>query len=288
MKIVTFDGDHVTPILRQWGIGLNDLGHDWDFYNINHSTISDCSKKDYDIVVCVGLINTQEVEKFKRENPKTKIVYAADCYHAFLSDLRGVISAVVTTQSEAPQFESECETNGFQLLYVPLAADNKTFFRNREEIQWDINFVGQFTHGNRDEHFYLYPLLEKYKCFTGGYNRFIPYGEINKIRNSSLLTINFHVPYQKEKGVRRDCNQTTFSGCLSNSLQIVDHPLAFELYNWNTAYAAKEDWYDTIDFYLNNNAAREEMRERAYEETLKNHLWKHRMSHFISCLNQIS
>lgn len=282
MRISTFDFQflHPTPLIHQMTeLGLDRLGHDCQFLDLAQNSISNC-RPDTDLVITVGDINPREFENFKNKNPRTKIVYFLAEYGEHLNDFKGLVDVLATTQSRNPPFFLRCKEEGFPLVSVPLAADDRTFYKTNSEKCYDINFIGTFAHGgNRSADKYLYPLLDKFNCFVGGFNQFIPYNEINGIRNKSKITINFHVPWQKD--VRVDGNQTMFSANLS-SFQICDHFLAKEIYNGSVVVPDEGEWIDKIEYYLNHKEEREELETAAREQTLVSELWTHRMEKFLT------
>lgn len=296
MRIAVFDtNNHPTPILKEWGYGFLDLGHEVDFYPIEQYTISECINKTYDLIVYVGNINIHEFELVKQHNPNVKIVVAADSIQPHFSQLKDLVEFFITTQHECPSLVNQFKEIGFDLKHVPLAGNNHLFYPMNSEKYHDICFIGTLAHGYRNEDKYLYPFIEKYNFFLAGMKYknfgipFLAYDQSNEIRNKSKININFHYDYQKSGyGIpndRIDLNQSVYNIALSGAFQICDHHLVSELFNNSIIVANSTEWPELIEYYLHNDDERNALAKQSYEIAIEKHTWKARMQEFLNILN---
>jgi len=297
MKIALFDtNNHPTPILREWGFGFRDLYHDVVFYPIEFHNIRSCIGQNYDLIVYVGSMNASDFEEVKKSNPKTVIVCATDSMRDDFDHYKGLIDYFLTTQHKSPALTSFFSDIGFKLLNVPLAGNNHYFYPHNKTEQYDICFIGTLAHGDRNESKYLYPFLNNnsYNFYLAGmsYNGygvpFIPYEQANTIRNSTKVNINFHYDYQIE-GLghipdRVDLNQSVYNIALAGAFQICDHPLVSELFDSSIVVSDKQNWVDTVNYYLHNKEAREQLAMKSYKIAIEKHTWKARMKEFLEMI----
>jgi hypothetical protein len=292
MKIAVFDtNNHPTPILKEWGYGFLDLGHEVDFYATEWHTISACVNKPYDLIVYVGNINVHEFELVKQQNSNVKIVVAADSIQPNFYQLKGLIEFFITTQHSCPSLVKQFADIGFDLKHVPLAGNNHLFYPITTVHQHDICFIGTLAHGYREEDKYLYPFIKKYNFFLAGMQYqnfgvpFLAYDQANDIRNKSKININFHYDYQRlgegTPADRVDLNQSVYNIALSGAFQICDHPLVSELFNDSIIVADSKQWPELIEYYLHHDAERNTLAKRSYDIAIKNHTWKARMAEFL-------
>jgi hypothetical protein len=297
MKIALFDtNNHPTPILKEWGFGFADLGHNVTFFPIEQYPIRVCINQEFDLIVYVGPITPSDFEDIKKTNYKTIIVYATDCYRNEFAQYHGLIDYFITTQHKNDELTNKFHQMNFKLLNVPLAGNNHYFYPHDKNNLYDVCFIGTLAHGDRNERHYLYPLLDNnaYKTYLAGMtyngkgNPFLPYPEANVIRNSSKVNINFHYDYQIEnKGNplgRVDLNQSVYNIALAGAFQVCDHPLAAELFNNAIILANKENWCDVVDYYVHNDNVREELAIKSYEIAIEKHTWKARMKEFLEMI----
>jgi spore maturation protein CgeB len=298
MKIAVFDtNNHPTPILKEWGIGFLDLGHDVDFYPIEHYNITACTNKLYDLIVYVGNMNVHDFELVKQYNPNVRIVCAADSVQLHFHQFVGLIDFFITTQHSSPSLHAAFKQIGFNLHYVPLAGNDHLFYPIDIENKYDICFIGTLAHGYREEDKYLYPFIDKYKFYLAGmqYNNhgisFLPYDQANVIRNSSTININFHYDYQRpNEGTpsdRIDLNQSVYNIALSGAFQICDHTLVADLFDNNIIVDNHTNWPELIEYYIHNHEERNKLAKKAYDIAIKDHTWKARMREFLKLLNTI-
>ena len=298
MKIAVFDTiQHPTPILREWAVGFTDLGHDVDFYAIQHHNITSCLNIPYDLIIYVGNMNPADFDRVKEINPDVKIICAADQILPIYSKFIGLVDFFITTQHECPALTKKFNEIGFALYNIPLAGNEHLFYPLVSDKEYDVCFIGTLGHGYRGEDKYLYPLLDNpnYNCYLAGmryrnYNvPFLPYSEANMIRNRTKVNINFHVSYQHPgQGNpidRVDLNQSVYNIALSGGFQICDHTLAYDLFNGSVILGNVDNWCELVDYYIHNDQERMKLAHRSYEIAKEKHTWKVRMSEFLEILD---
>jgi spore maturation protein CgeB len=297
MKIAVFDTiHHPTPILKEWGIGFTDLGHDVDFYAIQHHTILSCLNIPYDLIVYVGDMNVHHFEQVKLNNLNVKIVCAADSLQSHFVQFKGLVDFFITTQHSCKTLTDSFNDIGIKLYNVPLAGNDHLFYPLELEKELDVCFIGTLGHGYRGEDKYLYPLLDNpnYNCFLAGmtykqYNvPFLEYEKANTIRNLTKVNINFHVAYQHENhgypADRIDLNQSVYNIALSGGFQICDHQLANLLFENSIVLGTEENWNELVDYYIHNDLERNELAYQSRTIALEKHTWKVRMREFLQIL----
>jgi len=295
-KIILCDSTmHPTPILKGWCLGLLDLGHDASFLPIPQYSILDINEE-VDILIYPFITENHipQFETFKKRYPNTKIIGCRDQWDPSYFKLKGIVDFFVAALDDTPSLRKEYKENGFDLYNIPLAGNDKLFFKSNQEKQFDACWIGNLSHGYRSEDKFLYPILDKYKCFLGGItykeykHGFIPYNTHNPIRNQSKINLSFHVPYQKpNRGKfydRVDCNQSVFNIALSGNFQLCDHPLVTDYFKGNVVLGNEDNWLELFEYYINNEKEREELAYNAMIIAKKEHTWKKRMEQFINIL----
>lgn len=297
MRIAVFDtNNHPTPILKEWGYGFIDLGHEVDFYPIEHHTLLSCISKKYDLIVYVGNINVNEFDLVKQHNPNVKIVVAADAIQPKFYQLHGLVDFFITTQHSCPSLVKQFKEIGFDLRHIPLAGNNHLFYPTQSEKYHDICFIGTLAHGYRGEDKYLYPFVDKYNFFLAGMQYknfgvpFLSYDQSNDIRNKSKININFHYDYQRfGEGSpidRIDLNQSVYNIALAGAFQICDHHLVSELFDGSIIVADSAQWPELIEYYIHHDNERNQLAKQSYEIAIEKHTWKARMQEFLEILNE--
>ena len=295
MKIAVFDTiHHPTPILKEWAVGFTDLGHNVDFYAIQHHTVLSCMNIAYDLIVYVGDMNLNQFEQIKQNNPSVKIVCAADSLQPHFAHFNGLVDFFITTQHSCKTLTDSFTNAGLKLYNIPLAGNNHLFYPTNVSPEYDICFIGTLAHGYREEDKYLYPFVEKYKFFLAGMTYkhhgvpFLSYDQANSVRNRSKININFHYDYQRfNEGYptdRIDLNQSVYNIALSGGFQICDHPLVSDIFDNSIIVAPSQEWPELIEYYLNNHEERISLAKKSYEIALEKHTWKARMDEFLKLL----
>lgn len=295
-KIILCDSlMHPTPILKGWCLGLLDLGYNATFLPLPQYSILDINEE-VDILVYPFITEEHipQFEIFKKKYPNTKIIGCRDEWDPSYSKLKGIVDFFVVALEDTPSLKKEYKKNGFDLYNIPLAGNDKLFYKDNHKKKFDACWIGHLSHGYRSEDKFLYPILDKYDCFLGGMtyknyqHGFIPYQNHNLIRNQTKININFHVPYQKpNRGKfydRVDCNQSVFNIALSGNFQLCDHPLVTDYFKGNVVLGDENNWLELFEYYLNNKKERDELAHNAMVIAQKEHTWKKRMEQFINIL----
>jgi spore maturation protein CgeB len=233
----------------------------------------------------------------------------------------GLLSDVffhVVEQSDRRMEGFEKET-GYKYHTIPLAAD-KTLMKSCFSPQYiaDISYVGTYLPEKR-KHFkeQVFPLKNKYDIkiygqdwffhdrFLGWIQRFgqlynIPYlssiqkPKMNlideaKVYSSSKICINIHEDYQKEYG--GDCNERTFKIPLCEGFEITDDVACIRKYfeSGKEIIIAenKTDWFEKIDYYINNPEKKLPIIKSGKERVLKDHTYHNRARQIINIYNEI-
>ncbi len=294
-KIILCDTiNHATPILLEWSLGLQDLGHEVFYLPIpNHSILE--IQEEVDLLVYAGIPGhlLGEFEQFKKNYPNTKIIGASSEWNPDYLKFKGIVDFFVGAIDHCPTTKRLYNLNGFQWYNIPLAANHMLFSKVEMPKIYDTCFIGNLSHGYRGEDRFLYPIFDnpRYNCFLGGmtYGKyqygFVPYPEHNVIRNQTKININFHVPYQKpgmgEFPDRSDCNQSVYNIALSGNFQLCDHPLALEYFEGFVVVGDENNWLELFEYYLHNDQKREEMAYNAQQVCIKKHTWLQRMKEFL-------
>lgn len=288
MRVAALDTiNHATPILRDWLIGFQDLGHETEYFPTEWNTISSCRVKDYDLILTVGAANPSEFEKVKKENSGIKIVHAVDSFRPDLLELKGVIDFLITTQVECPPLVAAYAEHGISLYNVPLAGNDRLFYPLKEKKVYDFSFIGGLSHGGRGLETRFYPYLDR--GFLAGHTYqgygvpFLPHEECNLIRARTKININAHVGYQMQPGIRQDFNQSLINIALSGGFQIVDFPLALEMFSGNVPVTTEENHHETCMYFLEHKEERGEMARKSCE-IAQGMTWKYRMKEFLEIL----
>ena len=295
-NIALFDTiNHPTPILKEWGIGLIDLGYQITYYPIEYHNILACMNNNYDLIIYAGNLDYNNFYEFKNKNPNTIIICAANEYINY-SIYKNIVDFFINIHNSNLKLKNYVNTEGFQLYQIPLAGNDYLFYPINTEIIYDMCFIGTLGHGYRHEDIYLYPLLDdqNLNCFLGGMNyknyktSYIAYEQSNLIRNKSKININFHYDFQKPNTIdsRIDLNQSVFNIALSGRFQLCDHILISTLFDNTIPIIEKENWNEAFYYYLNNQELCDELRLKAYDIAKKKHTWKVRMQEFITILNK--
>lgn len=298
MKVAIFDtGTHPTPIFKEWGVGLSDLDHEVDFYPVQQYSLLSCVGIPYDLILYAGSANLSDLETVRKSQTNCKIVCAADTFRPSYEQFIDLVDFFITTQSSSPSLIKDFNSIGFKIYNIPLAGNDHLFYPTKQTKEYDVCFIGTLGHGYRGEDKYLYPLLDNpsYNCYLAGMSYrnyripFLPYDQANSVRNRTKVNINFHVDYQHEgRGYpldRIDLNQSVYNIALSGGFQICDHELANKLFDGSIILGDVSNWQELVDYYVNNESAREDLAEKSYKIAIEKHTWKVRMSEFLLILN---
>lgn len=298
---------HFIPTGLSWANGFSELGH--KVFHLSPRMFNSIDRElllnklpQVDIIIWFDLITSNE-ELLKIETIKyrcnAKIVIAVGLnYKEKYYDFNKIIDYWVSTTYKHKSQDELFRLNGYDLIHIPLAADNKIFFPISNIKKYDVSFIGQFDntcHGYRRQDEYLFPIIDN-SNLTGYYSGFLykdynfnftHYNDLNDIYNSTNINLNFH--YDEQKGIdgdRIDFNARTFEICLTNQFQLCDHPYINELIPSLYVEQDGNKWKDIVFNFLHYNELRVEIANKAYSEVINNHLWKHRMQTLLNKITQ--
>ena len=283
------------PNGRGWLEGVNQLGHEGYGLQSHLHTINQVDQA-IDVIVFMGMhtVNLEHITDYKNRYPDTKMV--AVCYgfdQSYLS-LRPYIDLWIEHNYKHDIVDNLFEENEMKLIRLPLAASTDLFKKLSVPKTHDVSFIGNFSHGYRGQDVYLDPILKLgLKGIYGGFYNYpnIPPEQLNLVYNSSKVNLNFHYESQKVQSSNQsdsiDFNSRIFDIALSSNFQLCDHPHTSHMFEDGVVYADKDGWLDTFHYYLNNEDARLEMAQKAYDICLKKHTWKARMNDFLKYVNEL-
>ncbi len=205
------------------------------------------------------------------------------------------------------------EATGYKFNTIPLAVDS-TLIDTKYDKKWeaDISFIGTNS-PDKQEIFKekLFPLMKKYNVklygqdwttfdsLLGWVQRLGQYFNLpilksirkpklkledeGNIYKSSKICINLHEKNQLIGG--GDCNERTFKIPAYGGFQIVDDVKCIKDYliDGEEIVISKDtkDWFEKIDYYINNVDARKKIIEAGKKKILENHTYKNRVKQII-------
>ena len=301
MKVVVTETFlHHIPNGAGWIEGIEALGHTCYGLQSHLYNINDIDEQ-VDVVVFMGMhtLTFEDVVKFKDRWPDTKLVAVCFGFDEEYLKLKPYIDVWVEHTYKHDLADKLFLEAGMELKHLPLATSANLFAnKNIQDKVYDVSFVGTFGerggHGYRDQDIYLDPILKLNPkgIFGGFYNHpNIPAHQLKDVYNLSKINLNFHYPYQKiqteDPSTCIDFNSRVFDIAIGKNFQLCDHPYVEELFDEGLKYTSKESWMDNYNHYLNNEEARLEMAEKAYQEVLKRHTWEVRMKEFINIIDNL-
>ena len=297
MKIVVTETfQHFLPNGMGWIEGINQLGHE-AFGLQSHVHSINAINEEVDVIVFMGMhtVKLEDIIEFKNKYPNTKLVAVCYGFEDYYLPLKPYIDLWVEHNYKHDLVDNLFKQEGMKLVHIPLGSSTSRFQPLNINKDYDLSFIGQFGgtgHGYREQDYYLDPVLKlNLKGIYSGFYNHPPIGsdQLNAAYNLSKVNINFHYPSQKiETDLQSDSidfNSRVFDIALSGNFQLCDHPYIGELFEDGVKYTSKEDWIDTLQYYLNNETARLEMADKAYKICLEKHTWKSRMNDFINYIN---
>lgn len=300
MKIVVYEPfAHFIPTGVGWVEGFQDLGHETFGLPSNDYSILDLDEP-VDVLVMFGpdQNRTDEIIKFKKQFPSTKVVIVCFKYKDFYQSWESSVDLWVEHTFKHTLSEDVFKNKGLRFGYVPLGASPHRFFPRGLEKKYDISFIGQLDHhGNRGEDKFLFPAMDKYKNgFFSGFTYkskkypFIAHTDINDVYNYTKINLNFHYPDQRREDpinddYRQDFNGRVFEIAMSGNFQICDLPHAKDAgLEGCVAIADESNWLDVIEYYLKNEDKRKTMSEKSRAVARLLHNWSDRMNNLLKTL----
>lgn len=203
---------------------------------------------------------------------------------------------------------------GYQFYTVLLAAD-KTISAPKfsERFACDVSFIGTYLPEKRKFiQEFVFPLKQKYNLklygrdwtaldkllniihragqyynipFVRSFRKYKPtLEEERQIHRSSTIALNIHEDYQK-RGLG-DLNERTFKIPISGGFEIVDNVPSLSKYfkDGKELIIAKDkdDWFEKIDYYINNPDKRLPIIEAGRKRVLADHTYHNRVRQLIS------
>jgi hypothetical protein len=301
MKVVVTETFlHHIPNGAGWIEGIEALGHTCYGLQSHLYSINDIDEQ-VDVVVFMGMhtLTFEDVVKFKNRWPDTKLVAVCFGFDREYLKLKPYIDVWVEHTYKHDLADKLFLEVGMELKHLPLATSANLFTNKKiQDKVYDVSFVGTFGerggHGYRDQDIYLDPILKLNPkgLFGGFYNHpNIPAHQLKDVYSLSKINLNFHYTYQKiqteDPSTCIDFNSRVFDIAIGKNFQLCDHPYVEELFDEGVKYSSKESWMDNYNYYLNNEEARLEMAEKAYQEVLKRHTWEVRMKEFINIIDTL-
>lgn len=299
MKIlVTETFLHFLPNGFGWIEGFQDLGHEAYGLQSHVNSINDIDEK-LDMIIFMGThtMKYEDIVKFKDAWPNTVLVAVCAKFEESYVSYKPYINFWVEHNYKHSISDKLFEEAGMKLIHVPLASSPKLFSKLNTSKEYDVSFIGQFGenrgHGYREQDIYLDPIIKlPLKGFYAGFYQYpnVSLNSLNLAYNHTKINLNFHYPNQKleSEDINNyiDFNSRVFDIPMSGNFQICDHPYLGELFEDGLKCTSKEDWVDTVKYYLNNEEERLILAKKAHEECLLKHTWKSRMSEFLNKIAQ--
>lgn len=221
-------------------------------------------------------------------------------------------NAVEQNSSSMNGFE---EKTGYKYHTIPLAVDSITLKNSQRnnKFQADISFIGTYLVSKRkffEEN--IFPLRKKYNLKLYGEDwtkldrslgfiqkvgqyfnipgiKSIRKAKINRddegsIYASSTISINVHEEHQRNFGW--DCNERTFKIPFCNGFEISDNIACIHKYfkvgEEIIVAENKQDWFDKINYYIQNPDKRLDIIKKGKARVEKDHTYHNRVAQIIS------
>ena len=211
------------------------------------------------------------------------------------------------------------ENTGYDYYTIPLAADKITLKDDyQDKFQADISFIGTYLAQKRNYfNEYVFPLKKQYDLklygqdwtildrslgFVQKVGQYFNIPAIKSIRKpklkledegsiyaSSTVSINVHEDYQREFG--GDCNERTFKIPFCNGFEITDDVACIHKYfkvgEEIIVAENKQDWFDKINYYIQNPDKRLDIIKKGKARVEKDHTYHNRVEQIISIYNNL-
>lgn len=292
---------HFIPTGEGWARGFEDLG--WTVYRLpafQYRIIEVAEEVDLLIIHDLSPEVIVDLKTYKQTFPRTKVAVLCDHWRPHFEDAKYLVDlwfelSVVHTHSK-----KEFDLRGMPFGHVQLSAHKKDFYPIDMPKTYDVSFVGQLSHGYREEDKWLHPVLDRkyYGIFGGGYSYkgitypHIGHNQLNNIYNSTKVNLNFHYPLHKmEKAddleYRLEVNGRVFEIALSGNFQISDNPLVEKFFGDAIPIVNESKWIETIDYYIARPEERAKLAQKSYDICLNNHMYVHRASSILELLKML-
>ena len=171
--------------------------------------------------------------------------------------------------------------NRENLIYRGLAANPYILYPLNLEKVYDLSFIGRH-YGERG---YWLNVVQKFakksnlKCIlplSHGDKMHLDQKTINQIYNQSRINLSF----APKEPPGRIVNLRTFEICMSGNFQLMQYsPIIedfFEIDEEIVCWKNKNDLFDKILYYIENEEEREKIAEKGYKRAVKDHTWTKR------------
>ena len=118
----------------------------------------------------------------------------------------------------------------------------------------------------------------------------IPYEDENKLYSSAKICLNYHEKENKVDHYHKILNQRAFKIPACGGFQLIDNLDYLDRYYSEDEIIKcgdKEEWFEKIDYFIKNESARNDFKNRAYIKTYKQHLYENRINQILSLANKI-
>lgn len=211
------------------------------------------------------------------------------------------------------------EITGYKCHTIPLAVDSITLKNSQQNNKFkaDISFIGTYLAQKRDYfNEYVFPLKKQYNLklygqdwtrldrslgFVQKVGQYFNIPAVKSIRKpklkledegliyaSSTISINVHEDYQREFG--GDCNERTFKIPFCNGFEITDDVSCIHKYfkvgEEIIVAENKQDWFDKINYYIQNPDKRLDIIKKGKARVEKDHTYHNRVEQIISLYEQ--
>jgi len=226
----------------------------------------------------------------------------------------GDVFFYVTEQGDK-RMDGFTKTTGYEYYTIPLAVDTITLKNAEKQDKFiaDISFVGTYLAQKRDFFDeYVFPLKKNYDLklygqdwtqldrvlgFIQKVGQYFNISQLKSIRKpqlqledegsiyaSSIVSINVHEDYQREFG--GDCNERTFKIPFCNGFEISDNIECIHKYfkvgEEIVVAENRQDWFDKINYYIQNPDKRLEIIKKGKVRVKKDHTYHNRANQIIS------
>ena len=130
--------------------------------------------------------------------------------------------------------------------------------------------------------------FDKFNQYLNDLRISIPYERERDYYFSSKICINFHEKENITSHYHKIINQRTFKIAACGGFQICDDiDNIHDYFSNEEIVTAKsiEDWFEKIDYFIENNKERNKIREKSYIKCQENHMYEHRIQQILTMNN---
>ncbi|HLD60188.1 MAG TPA: glycosyltransferase [Candidatus Bilamarchaeaceae archaeon] len=197
------------------------------------------------------------------------------------------------------------EKTGYKYHFLPLAANHKVQFGSTHfvEKKYECAYVGNYMLSKKEKFAgYIDPLKNKHNLKLIGNNWTLTDRAIAKIHRmlkikqkpkitldqerelywKTKIGLNLHEKKQAIEGL--DVNERTFKVPACGCFELCDaNKSVYKYFAKDEVILAEDekDWYEKIEYYLENDEEREKIAEKGYQRVQKEHLYTHRVKKMI-------